>query len=424
MINLPDVLKAVAAMDAAKQVAQAAPPSFANANTAEWDAYESAVGKASNACIAYVRTLAQPGAVGDCRKAGPGKGLCDRCAAAADYEHFRYTQPQATGLSACIDDVLKMLAHYAAHCCYTEEQKVKWPNNAPYTEEQVLAKAAELRRLASGPAANPSQGVDATHVSQCSIGEPQMGSHQQRGPALAAPPVVVDGGKPWETLDADLSDKNTGTVSDAEAAEIRAALKAPPAPDSPASIRASLEGIEPVGAGDGRKYDSRYWQEGIYGNANVVTYNGEDVKPVCRIEDATLRATVIAKHNATVATAPAEVGDGELHKARVRLAVAMVNAKIPMSQQMALGTLQAVLCGEQMHPRDVREGLELVAKLARLEATTPAALVDDATTFAAFDAASNTYDASIKIRGDSHKRALLEACRAYTAALSAKGDGQ
>ena len=48
------------------------------------------------------------------------------------------------------------------------------------------------------------------------------------------------------------------------------------------------------------KYNSDFWQEGICGNANVVTYNGEDVRPVCYIEFPVLRATVIAQHNAVV----------------------------------------------------------------------------------------------------------------------------
>lgn len=43
-------------------------------------------------------------------------------------------------------------------------------------------------------------------------------------------------------------------------------------------------------------YNRDYWQVGICGNANIVTFDGEDIRPVCYIESP-LREVVIAEHN-------------------------------------------------------------------------------------------------------------------------------
>ena len=48
------------------------------------------------------------------------------------------------------------------------------------------------------------------------------------------------------------------------------------------------------------KYDPRFWQDGLHGNANVVTFDGEDVRPVMRISDDGIRARVILEQNRTM----------------------------------------------------------------------------------------------------------------------------
>ena len=40
------------------------------------------------------------------------------------------------------------------------------------------------------------------------------------------------------------------------------------------------------------------WHEGVAGNFNVVTFNGEDIVGLCRIEDDLCRRWVIAQYNA------------------------------------------------------------------------------------------------------------------------------
>lgn len=51
-------------------------------------------------------------------------------------------------------------------------------------------------------------------------------------------------------------------------------------------------------------YDERFWQDGIVGDhrtgANIVTYNGEDVRGVMRINDTNTRHRVIRAHNEVV----------------------------------------------------------------------------------------------------------------------------
>lgn len=48
------------------------------------------------------------------------------------------------------------------------------------------------------------------------------------------------------------------------------------------------------------QYDDAFWQDGIAGTCNVVTFNGEDVRGVMRIENTTTRLMVIGCHNAVV----------------------------------------------------------------------------------------------------------------------------
>ena len=40
-----------------------------------------------------------------------------------------------------------------------------------------------------------------------------------------------------------------------------------------------------------------HWQDGQAGNANIVTYNGEDIVGVMYVEDEKLRKIIIEKHN-------------------------------------------------------------------------------------------------------------------------------
>lgn len=51
---------------------------------------------------------------------------------------------------------------------------------------------------------------------------------------------------------------------------------------------------------DSEKYDRSFWQEGIAGIANVVSYDGEDIRPIVFIENAALRAQVIRAHNESI----------------------------------------------------------------------------------------------------------------------------
>lgn len=44
-------------------------------------------------------------------------------------------------------------------------------------------------------------------------------------------------------------------------------------------------------------YDPDFWQEGECGSANIVTYDGSDVRGVCYTETALVRAIIIRKHN-------------------------------------------------------------------------------------------------------------------------------
>jgi len=46
--------------------------------------------------------------------------------------------------------------------------------------------------------------------------------------------------------------------------------------------------------------DSRFWQDGEHGSANIVSFDGEDVRPVTYVREAGSRADVIRKHNDTV----------------------------------------------------------------------------------------------------------------------------
>jgi len=56
----------------------------------------------------------------------------------------------------------------------------------------------------------------------------------------------------------------------------------------------------PVPADMVNPYDGRCWQEGVAGNCNIVSFNGEDTSGVMYVENATMRAQVIAKHNDVV----------------------------------------------------------------------------------------------------------------------------
>lgn len=47
-------------------------------------------------------------------------------------------------------------------------------------------------------------------------------------------------------------------------------------------------------------FDRQFWQEGVAGSANIVTYNGEDVRGVAFVEDSKTRAMLISAHNLVV----------------------------------------------------------------------------------------------------------------------------
>lgn len=48
------------------------------------------------------------------------------------------------------------------------------------------------------------------------------------------------------------------------------------------------------------RYDPRYWQEGVAGNCNVVSFDGEDIRGVLWIADEDTRRRVIAAQNKCV----------------------------------------------------------------------------------------------------------------------------
>ena len=50
-------------------------------------------------------------------------------------------------------------------------------------------------------------------------------------------------------------------------------------------------------------YDDRFWQEGVAGGCNIVTYNGEDIRGVAFVEDESQRKAIIERHNAAVRAA-------------------------------------------------------------------------------------------------------------------------
>lgn len=47
-------------------------------------------------------------------------------------------------------------------------------------------------------------------------------------------------------------------------------------------------------------YDDRFWQEGVAGPCNIVTYNGEDILPVAFVADDQQRKLLIERHNRIV----------------------------------------------------------------------------------------------------------------------------
>lgn len=46
--------------------------------------------------------------------------------------------------------------------------------------------------------------------------------------------------------------------------------------------------------------DERFWQEGVAGGANIVCYNGEDIRGVAFVADEQQRKQLIERHNSVV----------------------------------------------------------------------------------------------------------------------------
>ncbi len=54
-------------------------------------------------------------------------------------------------------------------------------------------------------------------------------------------------------------------------------------------------------------YDRRFWQDGVASQCNIVSFDGENVRGVARVEDNTARAAIIEAHNAIVREMAAQV---------------------------------------------------------------------------------------------------------------------